>query len=59
MLGLSEDKSAVHACQRHFPAGVPTKNHPDPNPNLLNPIIKQVITYLFKLSYNDKGFLHS
>ncbi|CAL4079996.1 unnamed protein product [Meganyctiphanes norvegica] len=38
VLGLDDNRVAVHACQRHFPAGAPTRNHPDPNPNLFNPI---------------------
>ncbi|XP_045604424.1 uncharacterized protein [Procambarus clarkii] len=42
VLGLDDVRLAVHACQRHFPAGAPTRNHPDPNPNLFNPIPNQV-----------------
>ncbi|KAG7172877.1 Oocyte zinc finger protein XlCOF20-like [Homarus americanus] len=41
VLGLADGRLAVHACQRHFPAGAPTRNHPDPNPNLFNPIPNQ------------------
>ncbi|KAK4299185.1 hypothetical protein Pmani_028532 [Petrolisthes manimaculis] len=42
VLGLEDNRPTVHACQRHFPAGAPTRNHPDPNPNLFNPIPTQV-----------------
>ncbi|XP_066961241.1 uncharacterized protein [Macrobrachium rosenbergii] len=38
VLGIDDGRMSVHACQRHFPAGAPTRNHPDPNPNLFNPI---------------------
>lgn len=41
VLGIDDGRPAVHACQRHFPAGAPTRNHPDPNPNLFNPIPNQ------------------
>ncbi|KAG0711726.1 hypothetical protein GWK47_020029 [Chionoecetes opilio] len=42
LLGMEDGRVAVHACQRHFPAGAPTRNHPDPNPNLFNPIPNQL-----------------
>ncbi|KAK8396806.1 hypothetical protein O3P69_005044 [Scylla paramamosain] len=41
LLGLEDGRAAVHACQRHFPAGAPTRNHPDPDANLFNPIPNQ------------------
>lgn len=51
VLGIDDGRPAVHACQRHFPAGAPTRNHPDPNPNLFNPIPNQVWKIFFQLFY--------
>ena len=52
LLELDDGRVAVHACQRHFPAGAPTRNHPDPNPNLFNPIPSQVRKESYKINLN-------
>lgn len=54
LLELEDGRVAVHACQRHFPAGAPTRNHPDPNPNLFNPIpnqVKEQFSYLTLIAF--------
>ncbi|KAK7074080.1 hypothetical protein SK128_016221 [Halocaridina rubra] len=41
VLGIKDLRYSIHACQRHFPAGAPTRNHPNPDPGLFNPILVQ------------------
>lgn len=49
ILNLSDIKPFINACQRHFPAGAPTKNNPDPDIKLFNPIPKKVSVYYYGL----------
>ena len=43
ILKCSDSESVLFACQRHFPAGAPTKNHPDPDPSLFNPVANMAV----------------